>query len=119
MYDCSENTEIVVNDFSPVESTMDNEGYFDWTESLKLDDKFNEEKNGRKRKLSANPSSEVNKLRTTGIKVLKTNGENNIEGAKQNTNKKTDVQSEGSDVFFSTHCRRKYLVTESAHLECR
>ncbi|GJQ80812.1 hypothetical protein Trydic_g5306 [Trypoxylus dichotomus] len=99
MYDCSENTEIIVNDFSPVESTMDNEEYFDWTESLKLDEKFNEEKNGRKRKLTGNPTSEVTKLRTNGIKVLKTNGENNIEGAKSNANKKTDAPNEGKLIF--------------------
>ncbi|KAI4468706.1 transcription factor cp2 [Holotrichia oblita] len=95
MYNCPENTEIVINDFSPVESSMDNEEYFDWTDSLKLDEKFTEEKNGRKRKLNGNSSAEVSKLRANGIKVLKGNTETNIEAVKQSVNKKSDGQNEG------------------------
>ncbi|KAK9751960.1 CP2 transcription factor [Popillia japonica] len=96
MYNCPENTEIVINDFSPVESSMDNEEYFDWTDSLKLDEKFSEEKNGRKRKLNGNSSSEVSKLRANGIKVLKGNAETNIDAVKQSGSKKSDGQNEGN-----------------------
>lgn len=100
MYNCPENTEIVINDFSPVDSSMDNEEYFDWTDSLKLDEKFSEEKNGRKRKLNGNSSSEVSKLRANGIKVLKGNTETNIDAVKQGVNKKSDGQNEGKWTLY-------------------
>lgn len=95
IYDCSEGREIAINDFSQVDSSMGNEEYFDWTDSLKLDEKFpDESKGGRKRKLTGNSSSaEVTKLRANGLKVLKANVENTVENAKQTAHKKTDAQN--------------------------
>lgn len=98
MYDCPDNTEIEINDFSTVENSMDNEEYFDWPNSLKIDEKFTEEKNGRKRKFNGNSSSDVAKNRANSLKVLKANVDNNIENVKQSSNKKAESQNEGK--FF-------------------
>lgn len=103
IYDCSEGREIAINDFSQVDSSMGNEEYFDWTDSLKLDEKFpDEHKAGRKRKLNGNSSSaEATKIRSNGLKVLKANVENTVETAKQTAHKKTDAQNnEGKFVHF-------------------
>lgn len=119
MYNCPENTEIVINDFSPVESSMDNEEYFDWTDSLKLDEKFSEEKNGRKRKLNGNSSSDVSKLRANGIKVLKGNAETNIDAVKQSGSKKSDGQNEGKWTFYYASIHIKLIAVTLETLSAR
>lgn len=107
IYETAENSEILLERSSNSKSSwglndsMENDEYFNWTNSLKIDEKFEEDlKTPRKRKLPADENAPKTKT-SNGFKFSKNTSEENGD-AQKNQTKKTNQN--GKQYFYTDFC---------------